>query len=75
MTDSDKISLMNEGADFLARIWKRLFSPVSYKRTHFVDGVSVVVTVEYGEGPMKDAAKPKRRVTDIPESAERFSYD
>ena len=75
MTETDKIALLDEGGGFIARLWKKISAPVSYKRTHFVDGVPVVVTVEYGEGAMKEATKQRRRVTDIPESAEQYSYD
>ena len=64
MTDSDKISLMNEAADFLARVWKRIAAPVSYERDTTVDGVKVRVIVDYGEGEMKDATKMRRRASD-----------
>ncbi len=75
MTETDKISLMNEAADFLARVWKRIGAPVSYERDTSVDGVKVKVVVDYGEGEMKEATKMRRRATDIPRSAEQRSYE
>jgi hypothetical protein len=71
MTNTDKISLMNEAAGFLARVWKRIGAPVSYEHVTSVDGVKVRVIVDYDEGEMKDAAKPKRRVGDREIESER----
>lgn len=62
MTETDKIILINEGAGFLARVWKQTHAPVTYRRSVYVNGEWVSVTVEYDQ--MRQGESPRRRVED-----------
>jgi hypothetical protein len=62
MTETEKIILLNEGASYLARVWKKVEAPVSYERSHFIDGEWVKVTIEFDK--TRNGHRPARRAED-----------
>jgi hypothetical protein len=60
--DTVRTSMMREGAAFLARIWRRNVSPVTFEESTYVDGEWVRVTVESDH--TRNDTTPKRRRDD-----------
>jgi hypothetical protein len=63
MTETEKIILLQEGAAYLARVWRRVEAPVSYERSHFVNGEWIKVTIAFDE--TRNGHRPARRAEDI----------
>jgi hypothetical protein len=60
--DTIRRSLMREGLDFLARVWKRNLAPEPFEESTYVDGVWVKVKIEYDK--KRNDAAPLRRASD-----------
>ena len=71
--DTVRTSLARETALHMARVYKRTLYPRPLELSLQVDEVIVEVRVRTVEG--NAASTPRRRATDVPRSAEQYSYE